>query len=135
MSVSLVCLCLFKMPHKEVAPIIKTVVLVPTECLVYPFTLQIGEPLVIKTISRLTSLLSLCTCIAHSSLLLDEYLATISKLEQFAAELYSELKDHGFRSMERSVREIPIDSIKFFLKQQQKKLEDNENSSKTGTFI
>lgn len=56
-------------------------------------------------------------------------------MEQFAAELYAELQVHGFRTRERSVRDISVDSIKFFLKQQQKVLEDNRTSNRMGIKI
>lgn len=68
--------------------------------------------------------------------IIGKYLTALSKLESLALSLHSQLGGCGLHLPVKETwpREISVDSLKFFLKQQQKVLEDSGGLD-TGAYI
>ena len=71
-----------------------------------------------------------CSCYV----LLGEYLSAVSKIEGFAAPVVRALIPFGLNVPQSGARMggLSLDAMKFFLKQQQKALEDNQGLEKAG---
>ena len=65
---------------------------------------------------------------------LGEYLSAVSKIEGFVAPVVRALIPFGLNVPQSGARMggLSLDSMKFFLKQQQKALEDNQGLEKAG---
>ena len=61
----------------------------------------------------------------------DDYQSALSKIEDHAIPLVHSLKPFGLNAP-HGFQELPVDRMKFFLKQQQKAFEDSQGTDKAG---
>lgn len=74
---------------------------------------------------------TLTTVIAISG----EYQVILSKVAYYGTPLMESLQAHGLRFSRESFSSIDPDDVKFFLKQQQKRLADSQGSKEEGDII
>ncbi len=68
------------------------------------------------------------------SIIVDKYLSSLSEMECLVSSLRNQLERYGLHVPIRGTgpREMSVDSLKFFFKQQQKALEDSQNEGEAG---
>lgn len=74
---------------------------------------------------------TLTTIIAISG----EYQVILSKVAYYGIPLMESLREHGLRFSRESFSSLDPDDVKFFLKQQQKRLADSQGSKEEGDII
>lgn len=74
---------------------------------------------------------TLTTIIAISG----EYQVILSKVAYYGIPLMESLQEHGLRFSRESFSSLDPDDVKFFLKQQQKRLADSQGSKDEGDII